>query len=1507
MPTPVVLSPIVDLQNCDGDTIPVSIELDDDIQSYTIVGSGAFANDQIVGNNTLTFLAIYTGNPSTFDVTLVGNTTSCSVTESFAIHSCLCVPAGLTSVTVIEATCGQSDGFAMVKVEGAESDYTYTWMPDEGTELGVGNARDNLPVGAYEVQITNLNDPTCFRVVEVLVSNEDGPNATVTTMPASCSSSDGTATLTPALYNYLWEDGSTESSRTDLAPGIYSVAFTHPADPNCPNVLQVTIEENNTLTANAQIDVQPDCGSSNGTVTINGSGGSGNYSYSWSSGGSNQTETGLAAGMYTVTITDNVGTCSLPFSFVLADDVNGAVVSINNISHESCVGANDGFVDFSPNYDPGFIFPADVVISDGNTTFTNGNLPPGDYCIRISDANGCLAGGNCFTIDPAEELSLLFVIDPSCGGAGSIELTPIGGMAPYVIDWADLPGTDNLEDRAELLAGDYAITVTDANACTREDIVTVTETCPCVPPQINSIVTVESQCGETSGSAVIHLTTNEGGYDYTWTPDIGVPAEAGNVRTNLPSGGYTVAITDTSDVQCSTTVQFVVSNMNGPDPVIVTSPATCEGADGTASLSPANWDFEWEDGNTDAARTDLAAGPYFVTITDPNNPTCPNVVLVEIESDQPLQATTNVTVAPDCGVANGTVELNVSGGSGNYTFIWEDGLVSTSNSRSGLMGGLYTVIIRDNDGLTNCELSYTFVLANSNPTAILSITDTMDITCHGALDGGIDYTINYDASFNGTPDTIISNGQEEFENGNLPPGDYCIYILDDADCIAGAGCFSIVEPAAMSLLIEVTPECEIPGLAEVSVMGGTSPYLYNWGDLAGTNDPEDRNDLSVGNYQLTVTDDNGCFVIENSIAVPDCSPDTCDYFFGLDTFAIQSIDCSIGAQVCLDIPLEDLADFTVHIDGVIYQGNFEGCNWDTIVTYPYFNLFGQGAQGPYDVVSWSVGDTVYSGTFQTIADLVDSMNTWVPSSIWMLNTDAELISGGDPGLGFGAMLVDAIDFGVSSALTPDFAGVPMGLSIEVTPGTHEIIIRDTVAACSDTLMTNVLCTNADTIFTDVNIFEMDTICFSNQELFGEIDTLFDICGNLSHTTFEVYNDSCVIFTGTSIGVDTACIVYCDAFDICDTTIVIIDVLLPYDLVIDSICINETVQACIDTTQLELRGELVSMRNVCPDESGVAVAFSLDAENYCVSYTALSMGIDTACIEICDVAGRCDTVQFFIEVGACANTTPETIVDTIFINQTDTFCVDRMEVPGELLMLDNFCGELSTGAVDFFIDPNTLCVEYTGLELGKDTACVVLCNEQDICDTTFFCVLVEPYFDPPMVNDDVDTTNIGTPVVIDIKANDILFGGLDTAYILTEPIYGTATLNLDCSLTYNPGDEFCERSDELTYVACTPNGCDTATVTIWIACVDIVIFNAVSANRDGINDVFYIAGIEDFPDSELIVYNRWGNVVYTSVGYKNDWRGTWDGDKDLPDGTYFYLLRLNDEEDRSFKGYLELYR
>jgi len=1414
---PILTSVINDFENCSGDTTALSISINEDITSFTINGTGDFTNTVITGN-TLDFEAIFVNSPSDFTVTLIGATSGCQAVETFTITQCGCQPPVLTSVTLIEPTCGNSDGSAMVRVEGSEGDYDFTWIPEAGTVAGFGNIRDNLPAGGYRVIIADAGDPTCTETVEIVLTNSDGPVATASVTPATCSAADGMASLTPANFDYQWENGLPSGpTQNNLTTGNYFVTVTHPSFPDCPGIILVEIEEESNLTAEVVTDVAPDCNFANGQVTVNVSGGSGNYIYSFPSG--TNTQNGLPAGVHIVTVIDagNSG-CILEVPFLLINNVPSGVVTIESEDATSCTGESDGVVNFTVAYDVAFDAPADTTFTDGTNIFENGDLPPGEYCIIITDEGGCVAGGDCFTIAEPDYIDLLFIIEPDCSEPGSIDLTINGGTGPFTVDWDDLAGNDNTVDRFGLSSGLYPLTVTDAEGCSLAEDVSITTDCPCTTPDVNSIMVVESQCNQTTGTATINMAGGNTGFNFTWTPDIGTANTDGNTRTNLPFGGYVVNIEDGGDSSCSTEAFVLVTNLDGPQATVVTGPSTCQGADGTATLSPADFSFVWEDGSTAVTRNDLMEGSYFVTLTDPANVSCSNVILVEIESENPLSAIANVDVQPTCGLSDGAVTILVTGGSGNYTYIWGDGLVSTNATRTGLMGGANNVIIRDNDLTTGCELEFVFVLLDNVPGGTITLDTVSNISCYGNLDGSVEFSIVYEGAFNGVPDTIITDGVNTFENGNLPAGDYCIMIQDGAGCTTGSVCFEIEAPEDQVIVATITPVCDAFGSIDIEMLGGTAPFSYDWADLSGTNDPEDRIDLIIGTYALTVTDARGCVVNEDNILVPTCQDNGCDFFYGESAMQLTHV-CGETSLVCIDINLNNLNNYVVTVNDDIYMDTYEGCNWDTLITYSYNNLFGMGNAGPYSINSWEVGDSTFTGNFQDIPELVALMNSLVPSADFSADTAAQVIVGMGANLGFGPINVEAIDFGATSTLASSLTGFPLGLGIPLDTGFYEIIVLDTVAFCADTLLVNVSCAN--------------------------------------------------LFT-------------------------------------DDICFGETGTYCIDTMNFSIRG-ISSIRNVCEETGGTSVIFGIDSLNKCVTYTGLTLGIDTACIEICDLSGLCDTIELQVTTNACSIDGPELVVDTIFIGEEVVFCPDSLGLSGPIVTIENFCGDLSSGNVDFFVNPETLCLEYGGIELGKDTACVVVCDINNICDTTYFCVLVEPFFGTPEAVDDTATTFTATPVVIDIKANDVLFGGLDTAFLLTQPNFGTAILNLDCSVTYNPDDEICERWDNFDYVICNSNGCDTATVSVFIECTDIVIFTAVSPNGDGINDVFFIAGIEDFPESELVIFNRWGNQVFESENYQNDWAGTWDGNKDLPDGTYFYFLKLNGEDNRTFRGYFELHR
>lgn len=178
-------------------------------------------------------------------------------------------------------------------------------------------------------------------------------------------------------------------------------------------------------------------------------------------------------------------------------------------------------------------------------------------------------------------------------------------------------------------------------------------------------------------------------------------------------------------------------------------------------------------------------------------------------------------------------------------------------------------------------------------------------------------------------------------------------------------------------------------------------------------------------------------------------------------------------------------------------------------------------------------------------------------------------------------------------------------------------------------------------------------------------------------------------------------------------------------------------------------------------------------------------------------------------------------------------------------------------------------------------------------------------------DDVATTEEEIPVTIEVALNDL--GDPTTVSVVTNPLNGSADVQPDGSVIYTPDAGFFGM-DSFTYVICDAfctNVCDTATVVITVdGEVEVIIPNGISPNGDGMNETWSIQGIEQFPDNEVLIFNRWGDKVYEAAPYTNDWSGQNNaggvkllGD-DLVEGTYFYILKLSDEHD-AVQGYIEL--
>ncbi len=210
--------------------------------------------------------------------------------------------------------------------------------------------------------------------------------------------------------------------------------------------------------------------------------------------------------------------------------------------------------------------------------------------------------------------------------------------------------------------------------------------------------------------------------------------------------------------------------------------------------------------------------------------------------------------------------------------------------------------------------------------------------------------------------------------------------------------------------------------------------------------------------------------------------------------------------------------------------------------------------------------------------------------------------------------------------------------------------------------------------------------------------------------------------------------------------------------------------------------------------------------------------------------------------------------------------------------------------------------------------LLVVTDTNNCIVTIDTTLISDPVANVMAEDDYATADPSTEVLIVIDTNDV--GDATTIQIISGPHNGTASVDLSGNLTYIPDDGF-SGIDSLVYTICDEFcslACDNATVYITVEnLVPIHIPNGFSPNTDGFNDTFVIEGLEQYPNNQIIIFNRWGDEVFSAEPYLNDWVGTTTNDKlkiigdQVTEGTYYYILDLHVEEIAPFNGFIELRR
>ncbi|WP_333809764.1 beta strand repeat-containing protein, partial [Flavobacterium sp.] len=440
----------------------------------------------------------------------------------------------------------------------------YIWTLPSGATILSGNNTNSIqvnwsgvPAGEHQVcaQTSNecgLSATECVTIILGQISLSATPT-NVGCFGTSTGAIDLTVSGGFAPYTYSWSNGAQVQDPNNLSAGSYTVTVTDYK--GCTATLtQVITAPASAISATAVITDQNLNTSTFGAIDLTVTGGTSGYTYAWSgpSGftASTQDITGLVGGTYTVIITDANG-CKITKYYTV--NSIGAPLSIAAIipTNVNCFNGTDGSVNLeiiggTAPFTYSWTGPSSFTANTQDIS----NLPIGTYNVTVTDATLAYVTSSVQVTGPVSALvATLVPTNPSCSGIknGAIDLQVSGGTAPYSYTWSN---GASIEDLSNLQAGTYTIVIRDTNGCTLNRNVTLTAPAPLA---INSVI-VDNKCG-TSNSGSINVTVSGGTapYSFSWTGSNAYTASTEDL-TSLPSGIYSLIVTDASGCQIGTTL-----------------------------------------------------------------------------------------------------------------------------------------------------------------------------------------------------------------------------------------------------------------------------------------------------------------------------------------------------------------------------------------------------------------------------------------------------------------------------------------------------------------------------------------------------------------------------------------------------------------------------------------------------------------------------------------------------------------------------------------------------------------------------------------------------------------------------------------------------------------------------------------------------------------------------------------------------------------------------------------
>ncbi|MEA3445395.1 MAG: FISUMP domain-containing protein, partial [Bacteroidota bacterium] len=782
----------------------------------------------------------------TYFVTIFDNNNCQTIGEIAILNPTLFVD--FSSIVTMPSCNGNNDG-AIDIIPDVAGFYTYSWSNFQAVEDISGLFAGNFGITVTDT-LTNyctvdnfeIISPDPISIVDVITNTSD---VGLSDASINISVSGGTSP-----YNYSWSNGASTEDISNIPAGSYLVTIVDAN--NCTFTSDALLVTEPGITAGIPTITNVSCyGSQNGAISVtatSGCSGWGCISYSIVTGVT-QSYGGfwnLSAGTYNMTITDNIGGLVVVENIIVTEPDQIEIISF--VEETGCSGANitvnasggTGTLEYSIN---GVDYFISNVFSD---------VPAGTTTFFVRDSVYCDTSEN-YVVSPVDLMSVSGVTtDASCFGNsdGSIQLSVINGVSPFTYTWSNGLTGNYIYN---LPAGNYTVTVTDANSCSETAtfyidepdllLISLTGTDVTYPQGINGTISTSIAGGFTP-------------FSFNWSN-----GSTQQNLTNISEGNYTLTVQDcqlcsaTASIQISENLLPVSININSSD-------VSCYGGNNGAAYANASggnapYSFLWSNGATTQNILNLVAGTYTLTVTGFYGMTGTTSVIIY----EPSEVSGNITIISNynsydvsCSqCTDGQINVSAQGGTSPYTYNWSNG--GTNANQNNLGAGNYSVTITD---IAGCEDIKSVSLNEPDElqlaVQVISNFSGYNVSCPGGNNGIATGNVTggvspYSYLWSSGANTAVATG--------LASQTYSLTVTDVYG-IEASGYVSLTAPLALSIQINpINNLCNgnSNGLLSIAVNGGITPYTYNWSNGATDNVAVN---LAAGYYTLTVTDSHNC-------------------------------------------------------------------------------------------------------------------------------------------------------------------------------------------------------------------------------------------------------------------------------------------------------------------------------------------------------------------------------------------------------------------------------------------------------------------------------------------------------------------------------------------------------------------------------------------------------------------------------------------------------------------------